>query len=72
VLQCSCPDPEQLRRLSERETAGRSVSDGRLEILELQRNNFEPPDGSEGIVLNVFTAASPETLTSPIYERLAQ
>ncbi len=72
VLQCSCPDPEQRRRLVERETAGESVSDGRLEILELQRNNFQPPDGSEGIVLNVSTAASPETLTSPIYARLAQ
>jgi predicted kinase len=72
VLQCSCPDPEQRRRLVERETAGKSVSDGRLEILALQRNNFQPPDGSEGIVLNVSTAASPETLTSPIYARLAQ
>ncbi|MGD0584838.1 MAG: AAA family ATPase [Oryzomonas sp.] len=71
-LQCSCPDTEQRRRLVERETAGESVSDGRLEILEMQRNNFQPPDGSEGVVLNVSTAASPETLTSPIYERLVQ
>jgi hypothetical protein len=72
VLLCSCPDPEQRRRLVERETAGVSISDGRLEILELQRNNFQPPDGSEGVVVNVSTAASPETLTSPIYARLAQ
>ena len=71
VLQCLLPDPEQRRRLVERETAGEGVSDGRPEILELQRNSFQPPDGSEGVVLNVSTAASPDTLTSPIYERLA-
>jgi len=72
VLHCFCPDPEQRRRLAERESTGGSVSDGRLEILELQRNSFQPPDGSEGIVLNISTAAPPDTLTSPIYERLAQ
>ena len=72
VLQCSCPDPEQRRRLVERKTVGESVSDGRLEILEMQRGNFQPPDGSEGLVLNVSTAACPETLTSPIYARLVQ
>jgi aminoglycoside phosphotransferase family enzyme/predicted kinase len=72
VLQCSCPDPEQRRRLVERKTAGKGVSDGRLEILELQRNNFQPPDGSEGLVLNVSTATSPEPLTNQVYARLAQ
>jgi uncharacterized protein len=72
VLHCSCPDTEQRRRLVERKTAGESVSDGRLEILELQRDNLQPPDRSEGVVLNVSTAASPETLTSSIYERLVQ
>ena len=72
ILYCSCPDPEQRRRLAERASAGKSVSDGRPEILELQRNNFQPPDASEGAVLNVSTAASPETLTSPIYARLVK
>lgn len=72
VLHCSCPDPEQRRRLIEREAAGKSLSDGNLEILELQRNNFQPPDESEGLVLNVSTAAVPGTLTSPIYARLLQ
>lgn len=71
ILFCSCPDPEQRRRLIERETAGESISDGRLEILEVQKNNFQPPDESEGLVLNVSTAAPPDTLTSPIYGRLA-
>lgn len=72
VLKCSCTDQEQHRRLVERMTAGESVSDGRPEILELQRRSFQPPDGSEGVVLDVFTATPPETLTSPIYARLAQ
>jgi len=70
VLHCSCPDAEQRRRLVEREASGESVSDGRLEILEVQRNNFQPPEESEGLVLSVSTAAAPGTLTSPIYARL--
>jgi len=71
VLHCSCPDTEQRRRLVERQASGESVSDGRPEIFELQHNSFQPPDASEGLVLNVSTAAPPETLTSPIYARLA-
>jgi len=38
----------------------------------MQRSNFQPPDGSEGLVLDVATAASPETITSSIYARLVQ
>ncbi|WP_223922248.1 bifunctional aminoglycoside phosphotransferase/ATP-binding protein [Geobacter sp. AOG2] len=70
VLHCSCPDTEQRRRLLKRESSGESVSDGRLEILELQQNSFQPPDDSEGTVLNIATATPPGTLASQIYARL--
>ncbi|QEM68387.1 AAA family ATPase [Geobacter sp. FeAm09] len=71
VLNCVCPEAEHRRRLVARETAGESISDGRLEILELQCANFQPPDKSEGLVVNVATSAAPEALASPIYARLA-
>ncbi|KAB0669760.1 AAA family ATPase [Oryzomonas sagensis] len=71
VLHCACPETEHRRRLVAREAAGENISDGRLEILELQRDSFQPPDASEGLVVNVATDAAPETLTTPIYARLA-
>jgi len=71
VLYCSCPDTEQRQRLVQRQASGKSISDGRPEILDLQQTSFQPPDESEGLVLNVTTTAPPGTLANQVYERLA-
>lgn len=44
---CECPRETVRERLSRR-AAGTSISDGRLEILELQVQDFEPPRADEG------------------------
>lgn len=43
---CECPRETVRERLSRR-AAGASISDGRLEILELQEQDFEPPGADE-------------------------
>lgn len=43
---CECPRETVRERLSRR-AAGTSISDGRLEILELQEQDFEPPRADE-------------------------
>jgi len=70
ILHVSCSDPENRRRLTERSASGRSVSDGRLELLDKQQQEFEPPDDGEGLLIPVSASGPPASLTSPIYGRL--
>jgi len=42
-VQCICPEEEVKRRLQLRAGDPGAVSDGRWEILQLQKNRFEPP-----------------------------
>lgn len=72
ILHVGCPEAEQRDRLARRESDESSVSDGRLELLEYQKADLEPPDESEGVVITVTTTGLPDTLTSPIYGRLEQ
>ncbi len=51
---CECPRETVRERLSRR-TAGTSISDGRLEILELQEQDFEPVTPAEGPLLRLDT-----------------
>ncbi|MBT1071804.1 AAA family ATPase [Pelotalea chapellei] len=69
ILHLSCNDTENRRRLAERSTESRSVSDGRFELLALQQQEFEPPEEQEGMLISL-PAASPSYLTSIIYERI--
>lgn len=43
-IQCICHDDEVKRRLEKRARDPESVSDGRWEIYQSQKNTFEPPD----------------------------
>jgi len=71
ILHVTCSDAENRRRLQERETAGKSISDGRLELLDTQAAGFEAPDGAEGMLIPLSANASPTALTDEIYARLA-
>jgi len=71
ILHVTCGEAETRRRLHERETAGKSVSDGRLELLPLQTAGFEPPDEAEGILIPLSASAPPAAMADEIYLRLA-
>jgi aminoglycoside phosphotransferase family enzyme/predicted kinase len=70
ILHVSCGEPENRRRLQEREATGKSVSDGRLELLALQAAGFEPPDETEGTLITLSAGAPPEALVDEIYRGL--
>lgn len=71
ILHVSCSEPINRRRLNARSASGRSGSDGRVELLNAQRQAFEQPEAAEGVIVPVRSVAPPWSLTSGIYERLA-
>jgi len=71
VLYVSCSEAINRRRLSARLASGRTVSDGRAELLSNQRQIFEHPKPEEGLIIPIRAIMSPCALTSMIYERLA-
>jgi hypothetical protein len=72
ILHVVCSEAENKRRLQEREGAGKSVSDGRLELVPLQAAGFETPDEKEGMLITLSGNAPPATLVDEIYKRLSQ
>lgn len=70
ILMVTCDEDEQKNRLSRRAGSGISVSDGRLELLDLQKSEFEYPDMSEGRIITVNAIHAPEQLASQIYMEL--
>jgi predicted kinase len=72
ILHVACSEAENKHRLQEREAAGKSVSDGRLELLPLQLAAFETPDENEGTLISLSANTPPATLVDEIYRRLAQ
>lgn len=71
ILHVVCSEAENMHRLQEREVTGKSVSDGRLELLALQAAGFETPDETEGTLIPLSANAPPATLVDEIYRRLA-
>jgi len=72
ILHVACSEAENKYRLQEREATGKSVSDGRMELLPLQSAAFETPDETEGTLIPLTGSASPAILVDEIYKRLAQ
>lgn len=72
ILWVSCDEVEQKRRLIRRTADGDSVSDGRIELLEQQKSEFEIPQSEEGRIIKVNSMNRPDQLTSRIYEELQQ
>jgi predicted kinase len=73
VLECWCPDEELRRRLASRVAQGRSVSDGRWELIAQQRQAFEPlfeiPPQHH---LKVDATQAPDRLVEEVLRQLAQ
>jgi predicted kinase len=72
ILHVVCSADESKRRLQERESGMKSVSDGRLELLALQTAGFQVPDETEGLLIPLSANAPPASLVDEIYRRLAQ
>lgn len=71
ILHVSCTETINRRRLSTRLASGRTVSDGRVELLNAQRQAFEHPGAEEGRIIAIRAMAPPSTMSSMVYERLA-
>jgi aminoglycoside phosphotransferase family enzyme/predicted kinase len=70
ILFVQCHQNEQKQRLRKRAARKDSISDGRIELLDQQIHNFEPPQNSEGTVLLCPNNGTAETQLYPVYERL--
>lgn len=73
VLECWCPEEELRRRLEARVAQGRSVSDGRWELLDQQRQAFEPlfevPPPQH---IKIDTTPAPKLVAEAVMRQLAQ
>jgi aminoglycoside phosphotransferase family enzyme/predicted kinase len=72
ILQVVCSDAELRSRLTCREAAGESLSDGRLELLAGQSAQFQPPDESEGLLISLPGAATPAEQATIMYSGLSK
>lgn len=70
ILKISCDRDEQARRLIERSKSSVSVSDGRLDLLELQAAEFTPPSKTDGILVAVDSKGTSGQLADRIYKEL--
>jgi len=70
ILFVQCHPDVQLQRLRERSSRGDSVSDGRAELLDQQKNLFEPPDDSEGRIISISTSEGVEFSLKSLYAQL--
>lgn len=70
ILYMRCDPDMQRQRLRERSLRGVSVSDGRVELLDLQNRAFELPDDSEGKMISLFTSGTTEKTLDTLYEGL--
>jgi len=70
IIHVSCSDAENRRRLIERSSSGRAISDGKVELLNHQRLDFEPLLDEKGIVITLQATAPATSLCNIIYERL--
>jgi predicted kinase len=71
ILNVACNDVEIKRRLQGREATGPSISDGRQELFAQQKEAFQPPLASEGILITLNATEPTMTLVDAIYTRLA-
>jgi predicted kinase len=71
ILFVQCDPKEQNNRLKERSNK-QSVSDGRIELLEQQRQVFEPPDESDDNVVLCRSCEATGQQLQLVYERLKQ
>jgi aminoglycoside phosphotransferase family enzyme/predicted kinase len=70
ILHTSCSGTDIRRRLTERQIAGPSPSDGRIELLDQQTALFEQPDDTEGTVITFAVSSTLSEMTRTVFERL--
>ncbi|HEY5975223.1 MAG TPA: AAA family ATPase [Geobacteraceae bacterium] len=70
ILHTVCPEELLLTRLTTRQTDPASISDGRVELLPLHRQEFIAPTTAEGRLLTIDTSATPFAIVDDILQRL--
>lgn len=70
ILMLSCDAGEQKKRLTSRVVEATSISDGRIDLLEAQKADFDYPSEMEGKTITLNSKSAPDQLTSIIYGEL--
>jgi predicted kinase len=70
ILLTVCPEELILARLAARQAGPATISDGRAELLPLQRLEFIAPTAAEGRLLTIDTSAPPFAIGDEILQRL--
>jgi hypothetical protein len=68
IIETYCPDEIARQRLANREVSPDGPSDGRWDVYLLQKDEFEPPEASEGTVLTIDTTRSTGDMVGDILE----
>uniref|UniRef100_A0A7C3WSI3 Shikimate kinase n=1 Tax=Desulfobacca acetoxidans TaxID=60893 RepID=A0A7C3WSI3_9BACT len=69
---CECPKETVRRRLVKRTADGSSVSDGRLELLDLQEKDFDPLGEKDRPLLRLDTGRDLESAVTEVLDFLAK
>lgn len=70
ILETTCPEQLVRKRLDARTAEDASVSDGRWEVFLRQKEDYEPPDRSEGPHMRLDTSLDPTRNVELILEQL--
>jgi uncharacterized protein len=70
VIHCVCPRDTALERLSARTREGKDVSDGRVELYDIQKEHFQAPSQDEPAI-EIDTSVAPEYAANIILGKLA-
>jgi hypothetical protein len=70
ILTLQCPPETVQKRLETRRLSPDSVSDGTWEIYQQQIQELEPPDSSEGVLIQLEGTEQPEIMTELVLDQL--
>lgn len=70
IIWVTCPEQINRQRLSKRHISGHSISDGRLDLFDLQKKDFQKPDFSEGTIISAPSNKPISKICNDIYYKL--
>lgn len=70
VLHCYCARDIALERLRSRFEEGKDASDGRVELYDMQRENFQPPTENEPVI-EIDTAGDVDYIVNVVLGKLS-
>jgi len=70
IMHIKCKPTENRRRLQNRTSQGCNISDGRIELLQQQADQFEQPEENEESAVILDSKLPVETMLNTLYDRL--